>query len=114
MPHFIIECSNDIWDGCSEEQLLEQVYAVAKDSNLFNANAIKVRIQPFLNFTVGNKREAFINVYTTIMQGRTTEQQALLSKAVVTKLVAMFPEVKHIAMNIVEFEKATYYNRSML
>lgn len=47
------------------------------------------------------------------MQGRTTEQKAKLSKTIVTKLSEMFPQVSNIAMNVSEFEKATYCNKSM-
>jgi 5-carboxymethyl-2-hydroxymuconate isomerase len=63
---------------------------------------------------VGNKREDFIHVFAHIMQGRTTEQKANLSRAIVSKLVTLFPEISNIAMNISDFEKATYCNRTML
>ena len=48
------------------------------------------------------------------MQGRTTEQKADLSKLVVTMLTTIFPDIANIAMNISDFEKATYCNRAML
>jgi 5-carboxymethyl-2-hydroxymuconate isomerase len=48
------------------------------------------------------------------MQGRTTDQKANLSQQVVTKLVALFPDIPNIAINISDFEKATYCNRDML
>lgn len=48
------------------------------------------------------------------MQGRTTEQKANLSEQIVNKLVDLFPDVPNIAMNISDFEKATYCNRAML
>tara|TARA_R110002126_G_scaffold285314_2_gene435563 strand:- start:939 stop:1151 length:213 start_codon:yes stop_codon:yes gene_type:complete len=65
-------------------------------------------------YFVGGKREYFIHVFSSIMQGRTTEQRARLSQLVVEKLVATFPHVPNIAMNVSEFEKATYCNRGML
>lgn len=48
------------------------------------------------------------------MEGRTTEQKAELSKAIVTKLTQMFPHIDNIAMNVSDFEKATYCNKSQL
>lgn len=114
VPHFIIDCSNDVLGTCSDLQLIEQIHIVANDSDLFDENDIKVRVRPFSNFSVGNKREAFIHVFASIMQGRTTEQKSALSKSIVTKLVSMFPDVPNIAMNVSEFEKATYCNRHML
>lgn len=48
------------------------------------------------------------------MQGRSVEQRATLSKAIVSELTAMFPGIPRIAANIAEFEQATYFNRAML
>ena len=48
------------------------------------------------------------------MEGRTTLQKAELSKQVVTNLVTLFRQVSNTAMNVSDFEKATYANRVML
>lgn len=48
------------------------------------------------------------------MQGRTTAQKANLSKEIVSKLTELFPSIANIAINISDFEKATYCNRAML
>jgi 5-carboxymethyl-2-hydroxymuconate isomerase len=48
------------------------------------------------------------------MQGRSVEQRAALSKAIVGELAGMFPLLPRIAVNIAEFEQATYFNRAML
>ncbi|WP_445769294.1 5-carboxymethyl-2-hydroxymuconate Delta-isomerase [Rheinheimera sp.] len=114
MPHFIVDCSIEILDSQSEEYIAEQIHLVAVASDLFDIGDIKVRISPYNKYSVGGKRELFIHVFSSIMQGRTTEQRAKLSQSVVEKLVAMFPHVPNIAMNVSEFEKATYCNRSML
>jgi len=37
-----------------------------------------------------------------------------LSKIIVRDLVLMFPLVLHIGCNVIEFEKATYFNKNML
>ena len=114
MPHFIVDCSIEILDSHAEEYIAEQIHLVAVASDLFDISDIKVRINPYNKYSVGGKRELFIHVFSSIMQGRTTEQRAKLSQSVVEKLVAMFPHVPNIAMSVSEFEKATYYNRSML
>ena len=41
---------------------------------------IKVRINPYKEFLVGNKTDNFIHIFAHVMQGRTTEQKAELSK----------------------------------
>ena len=48
------------------------------------------------------------------MEGRTIEQRAHLSQTIVGELAALFPAVDRIAMNVAEFEQATYLNRHML
>ncbi|MFC4654170.1 5-carboxymethyl-2-hydroxymuconate Delta-isomerase [Rheinheimera marina] len=114
MPHFIVDCSVEILDSHSEEYIAEQIHLVAVASDLFDIGDIKVRINPYNKYLVGAKRELFIHVFSSLMQGRTTEQRAKLSRSVVERLVAMFPHVPNIAMNVSEFEKATYCNRTML
>jgi len=114
VPHFVVDCSKDILSICSEEEILEQVHKVARDSQLFEENDIKVRVNPFSTYIVGNQKQAFIHVFTHIMQGRTTEQKAKLSNALVVRLCEMFPQVINIAMNVSEFEKATYCNKNMI
>lgn len=114
MPHFVVDCSAEILQHHSEEAIAQQLHQVAVASGLFDLADIKVRLNPYAKYLVGGKPEPFIHVFASIMQGRTIEQRAALSRAVVEKLVGLFPQVPNIAMNISEFEKATYCNRSML
>ena len=114
MPHFVMDCSESVLKFHDENFIIEQIHLVANSTGLFDEGDIKVRMNPFQKYSVGNKREDFIHVFAHIMQGRTTEQKANLSQQVVIRLVALFPEIPNIAMNISDFEKATYYNRAML
>jgi len=114
MPHFVMDCSESVLNLYNEEFIIEQVHLVVNTTGLFKESDIKVRLNPFQKYAVGNKREDFIHVFAHIMQGRTTEQKANLSKVVVTKLISLFPEVPNIAMNVSDFEKATYCNRTMI
>lgn len=114
MPHFIVDCSVEVLESHPEEYIAEQIHLVAVASDLFDIGDIKVRVNPYSKYIVGGKRELYIHVFSSIMQGRSTAQRAKLSQAVVAKLVEMFPHVPNIAMNVSEFEKATYCNRNML
>ena len=114
MPHFVVECSNTVLTTHDEDNINEQLFLVAKASGLFIESDIKVRVKPFANCRVGNKKVDFIHVFADIMPGRTQEQKAALSYAVVNKLTQLFPSVDNIAMNIRDFEKATYCNKGML
>ena len=112
MPHFVIDCSENVLADTSQEAVIIQIHKVALASGLFAENDIKVRMRPFETYLVGGKKTDFIHVFASIMQGRTEEQRAALSKAIVSKLKALFPQVPFIAMNVDEFEKSTYCNLS--
>ena len=114
MPHFLIDCSESIFILHSEEQIIEQVHLAAKSTELFNENDIKVRVNSFKKYSTGNKIENFIHVFANIMEGRSDEQKADLTKIIVQELTSMFPTVPNIGANIIEFENANYCNRNML
>lgn len=114
MPHFIIDCSENVLSGTTQEDVISAIHKVAVSSGLFTENDIKVRMRPFEIYLVGGKKVDFIHVFGSIMQGRTEAQRAALSKAMVGKLKALFPAVPFIAMNVDEFEKSTYCNLNML
>ncbi len=114
MPHFIVDCAENVLTLTSEDAILQAVHTAANGTGLFSEKDIKVRLRAFKKYTVGNKQSNFIHVFGNIMEGRGTEKKAALSKAIVSRLVTMLPEVPVISINIREFEKATYFNRDML
>lgn len=114
MPHFLIDCSETLFSLQPENAIIEQVHAVAKSTELFHENDIKVRVNAYKNYSTGTKTEDFIHVFSHIMEGRSDEQKAGLTKAIVTKLAAMLPTVPNVGANVVELEKANYFNRNML
>lgn len=114
MPHFVVDCSQDILRSHDEESIITRLHRVVNSSGLFEESDIKIRVHAFETYAVGGGREDFIHTFAWIMQGRSVEQRAALSKAIVTELAEMFPLLPRIAVNIAEFEKATYFNRAMM
>jgi len=114
MPHLVIHCSENILKVQPVEKILSTVHDTADATGLFRKGDIKVRIQTFTEYTVGNAKPDFIHVFGYIMQGRSTEQKAALSQSIIAKLSSMFPAVPVVSMNVSDFEKATYFNRIML
>lgn len=114
MPHFVVDCSKGVLFFHDEETINQQIHIIANSTDLFEENDIKVRVNSFETYIVGNKKEDFIHVFANIMEGRTVAQKANLSKLIVKKLTEMFPNVANIAMNVSDFEKATYCNKNML
>ncbi len=115
MPHFVIDCSKDILEIQDPKVVLQRVHNTANNSDLFDETDIKVRINSFSNnYLVGGKEDSFIHVFANIMEGRTTEQKSKLSKQIVSELKILFPNIPFIAINIRDFEKGTYCNKSMV
>lgn len=114
MPHFVIECSENIIKLRSPQEIIKAVYQIAESSGLFAVSDIKVRIMPYSLYTVAGTGNDFIHVFAYIMHGRNTEQKAGLSKQIVSKLKSMLPDVPVISMNVMDFEKATYCNKTIV
>jgi len=115
MTHFVIDCSVPVLDLLDPKILLQEIHETALASTLFPEADIKVRLNPFKeHYFVGGKKDNFIHVFANIMEGRTTEQKANLSKLIVNKLKHFFPEVPITSINIRDFQKATYCNKAMV
>lgn len=114
MPHFVIDCSENIIALKSSDEIMQKVYDTAENSKLFEPGDIKVRIHPFKYYNIGKSKDSFIHVFANIMEGRTSLQKRMLSKDIVSELKLLFPHVPIISMNVRDFEKETYFNKSML
>ncbi|MFN8242915.1 MAG: 5-carboxymethyl-2-hydroxymuconate Delta-isomerase [Ferruginibacter sp.] len=114
MPHFIIDCSENVLELITPADLMQLVYEVAEQSDLFAKNDIKVRINSFTHYQLAPGKENFLHLFGYIMEGRTVEQRAALSKAMISRLAALLPRLSVLSMNIQEFELATYCNKAML
>lgn len=115
MPHFVIDCSENILNLHNPEETLLSVHKAAVKTGLFGDADIKVRFNSYSkHYLVGGQKNDFIHVFANIMEGRTTEQKASLSKEVITQLKSLFPSIDFIAINIRDFEKSTYCNKSMV
>lgn len=114
MPHFIIHCSKSIFKSKSPDELMQYVYNEADSTGLFTLGDIKVRIQSFEHYNIGNTKDGFIHIFGNIMEGRTSEEKLNLSKGIISKLKLEFPNIPIISMNIRDFEKTSYCNKSMV
>ena len=114
MPHFIIDCTERILKVKEPRKVIEDVFEAAYSTGLFARNDIKVRLNPFKYSLVQGADDDFIHVFGNIMEGRSAEQKAALSKVIVTKLNNLFPDVPIISMNIRDFTKESYCNKTMI
>ncbi|SDL24667.1 5-carboxymethyl-2-hydroxymuconate Delta-isomerase [Kriegella aquimaris] len=114
MPHFIIECSAPVMAMKSPEEIIQKVYDTAEATELFSKGDIKVRIHPYTHYTIGNTKDDFIHVFSYIMEGRSHAEKNMLAKRLVTELKLLFPNVPIVSINIKDFEKVGYCNKSMV
>lgn len=114
MPHFIIDCSENIIEQRSPEEIMQAVYDAAEVTGLFAENDIKVRLRPFQYFKLGRGKKDFIHIFGNVMEGRNSEQKVNLAEKIIERLNEMFPDVSILSINIGEFEKATYCNKALI
>lgn len=114
MPHFIIDCSPDVIKQKTPVEIMDAVYETAEATGLFAKDDIKVRINPYEYYRLGETKKNFIHIFGNIMEGRSTEQKADLSKRIIERLNQLFPDVSILSMNVREFEMATYCNKSLI
>ena len=114
MPHFVIDCSKNVIQIKSPKEIIRKVYDTAESSDLFDKGDIKVRINPYEYYNIGNTKDDFIHIFANIMEGRNVSQKKQLSEKIISELKIMFPNVPIISINIRDFEKATYCSKSMV
>jgi 5-carboxymethyl-2-hydroxymuconate isomerase len=114
MPHFIIDCSENVIQQKTPDEIMQAVYDVAEATGLFAPNDIKVRLRPYQYFKLGENKKDFIHIFGNIMEGRSIEQKANLSQKIMERLNEMFPDISILSINIREFEKATYSNKALI
>ena len=117
MPHFVIDCSESVLELADPQELMQAVFDAAESTQLFadsGVGGIKVRLNPYRHFLNVDGRQHFVHVFSSIMEGRTIEQKRDLSERIVRTLKTLLPTVEIIAMNVRDFEKATYCNRPLV
>jgi 5-carboxymethyl-2-hydroxymuconate isomerase len=114
MPHFIIECSEDVLSLKTPEEIMQTVYEVAEATGLFAKNDIKVRLMPYKYYKLGETKKDFIHIFGNIMEGRSNTQKADLSRRVIERLNEIFPSISILSMNIIDFDLSAYCNKSLI
>jgi 5-carboxymethyl-2-hydroxymuconate isomerase len=93
---------------------MQAVFDVAEATQLFAVGDIKVRLRPYEYFKLAPGQTDFIHIFANIMEGRSIEQKANLSRNIIERLNEMFPSISALSINIREFEKATYSNKALI
>jgi 5-carboxymethyl-2-hydroxymuconate isomerase len=65
MPHCVLDCSRTIDRHASVADLIRVVHDAAAATGLFGPNDVKVRVNLFDHYTVGDARHDFVHVITS-------------------------------------------------
>jgi 5-carboxymethyl-2-hydroxymuconate isomerase len=114
MPHFVIECSENVLTKKTPEEIMQAVYDVAEATGLFAKGDIKVRLNLYKYYKLGEEKNDFLHIFGNIMEGRSKEQKANLSTKIIERLNQLLPEISILSMNVRDFEMATYSNKSLI
>jgi len=86
LPHCIVEYSATLGSRLSPSELMQNVYASALKSGLFEGPDIKTRALAYDNCLTGAEPADFIHVTLRILSGRTDAQKQHLTSTVLTGL----------------------------
>lgn len=112
MPHFTIECSESILMNNSPEEIMNKVYESAELTGLFKSNEIKIKINPYMYYNVGNTIRPFIHINVHLLEGRSREQKHQLSQKITDEIERLLPEVYSISLSYVDLDTETYYSHT--
>lgn len=102
MPHITLEYTQDTISPSRLQALLDGLYAVIRDSGLFDESHIKLRSLGHEHYRLGNAGKGFLHVSCRIHEGRSEVQREALSRSVVDWLVMQKTGVSVITCEVVE------------
>jgi 5-carboxymethyl-2-hydroxymuconate isomerase len=110
MPHAIIEYSANIADTVETLDITALVHKTMIGSGLFTPSAIKTRSHMSSDFLVGEKLRigSFLHLSVYFLEGRSAEQKAALSDALIAALQTPLHIVDEVTVDLREMNKETY------
>ena len=111
MPHIIIEYSEGVADSVSIADIVDAAHHGAMSSELFPEYDIKTRATGYHDHRTGTTRDSFVHVTVRLLDGRSDEQKAMLSEAVLGRIEPLLPTVTSVGVEIVDMHRASYRKR---
>ena len=112
MPHLIIEYAAPLKDEIDIQKLVEDAFAGAEESDLFDPVDIKVRATPVEDYSTGGTDQAFVHIDIKLLPGRTTAQKKDLAERVLNKVAAIVKNDVAISVEINTLDGDTYTKRA--
>lgn len=114
MPHIIIEYAKPIADQYDLNALCKQLFEASLETGVFKIpQDVKVRAIPATHWFQQVENDLFIHVTVRLLSGRTTEQKAQITNAILQKADEILKDVGTISVDIKELDPATYARRML-
>ncbi len=111
MPHIIIEYSEDVADLVAMQDIVDAAHDGAMSSELFPEYDIKTRAISYREHRTGTTHDSFVHVTVRLLDGRSDDQKAILSEAVLGRIEPLLPRVASVGVEIVDMHRASYRKR---
>lgn len=113
MPHIIIEYAHPIADNHDMNAICSTLFEAAMATGVFKTREdVKVRALPASHWFQEVENSTFAHVTVRLMEGRTLEQKAMLTRALLEKADELLPDVGTISVDIKELDPKTYQRRT--
>jgi 5-carboxymethyl-2-hydroxymuconate isomerase len=108
MPHVIIEHAEDAVAAERVQDLLQAVHDAAMFSGLFEPGHVKTRAVPVSCYRVGTDNHPFIHVQLRIKAGRSAEQKAALTDAMLIAVRQQGTAARVVTVELVDMDPDSY------
>ena len=112
MPNFIVEFSESLIEQIDQDTLMDTVYQGAKSSEHFPPEVIKVRTQARSNYRLYTGQKDFLHVAGHILSGRTDEQKAEISQAVMAELKKLSLQSVFVSVEIIDIHRESFLDHT--
>jgi 5-carboxymethyl-2-hydroxymuconate isomerase len=108
MPHCIVDHSLSIESEVDLRAAINSIHQSMLASDLFVEPAIKVRLNAYVDYSVGGEVIPFAACIIRLLSGRTIEQKQDLSKRIFSTLQQAFGAACSCSVEIVDMENDCY------
>jgi len=108
MPHFIIEHGNAFLTPADMQKAMEIAAACGAQCGFIQPDDIKVRLTPYAHFLALDGRTSFVHMTVRLLAGRTGAQKEALAIALRAAMVARFPQIESISVEVCDMDPVSY------
>lgn len=108
MPHIVVEYAEPLAKEYDLNELCRAVCEAAISTEVFPvADDIKVRAIPATHWYRPGKEQMFAHAMVRLLSGRTTEQKATVTNAILRAIEHAMPKLKTITVDINDIDRET-------